>query len=379
MTRRKLMLAGLVLPAALAAAAFLFAWSGLYSVAASNGHWPITAWLLQVGMERSVTAHAAEIEPPPDLAEPRLVESAAGHFALGCAPCHGAPGVPPSRVTQQMLPAPPDLTQAVPKWEAKELFWIALHGIKYAGMPAWPAQARADEVWAMTAFLLQLPEMTPDRFGALSSLAGGTPEVNAGTLPPVLPAADPSLCARCHGRDGGGSPSGGVPRLAGQKRDYLRTTLQDYRSEARPSGVMGPVAVFLEDADIERLAGYYSALEAPRGPAPEADATRVEAGRALAAMGDRRSGIPACSGCHGADGRAGDRLPAYPALAGQHAPYLVQQLRLWRAGIRGGRHGNLMTAAAANLSDGQIAAVASYFAGLRLDEGLPRGQAAGSP
>ena len=40
--------------AGLALALFLFAWSGLYNVAASRGHWAIVEWLLAFGMRNSV-------------------------------------------------------------------------------------------------------------------------------------------------------------------------------------------------------------------------------------------------------------------------------------------------------------------------------------
>ena len=87
---------------------FLFLWSGLYSVAASRGHWAIMEWLLTFAMRNSVKTHALGIEAPP-LDNPDLVTLGAGHFHSGCAFCHGAPGVPISPIAQSMLPPPPDL------------------------------------------------------------------------------------------------------------------------------------------------------------------------------------------------------------------------------------------------------------------------------
>lgn len=66
------------------------------------------------------------------------------------------------------------------------------------------------------------------------------------------------LCAACHG------PSGhavlpGVPNLAGQKLDYLRDALKQYRDGRRDVPVMraaiGPVSA----ADLDALAQWYSA------------------------------------------------------------------------------------------------------------------------
>ena len=48
----------------LAAGGFLFAWSGLYSIAASKGHWAIVEWMLRFGMSNSVELRAAMIDAP---------------------------------------------------------------------------------------------------------------------------------------------------------------------------------------------------------------------------------------------------------------------------------------------------------------------------
>jgi mono/diheme cytochrome c family protein len=134
---------GLVL---LAVGALLFAWSGLYSVAASRGHWAPVRWFLTFAMQNSVETHAPETPVPP-LSDPGLVQLGAAHYYGGCAPCHGAPGDPGSPVVNRMLPDPPPLAGAAHEWTANELFWIVKNGIKYTGMPAWPAEERADEVW----------------------------------------------------------------------------------------------------------------------------------------------------------------------------------------------------------------------------------------
>ena len=88
---------------ALIAGAFLFAWSGLYSVAASRGHWAALDAILEFAMRSSVRTHALGIDVP-DLDDPALVERGAGHFQGGCAPCHGAPGRVSSPIVHAMLP-----------------------------------------------------------------------------------------------------------------------------------------------------------------------------------------------------------------------------------------------------------------------------------
>ena len=67
-----------------------------------------------------------------------------------------------------MLPRPPDLAVIAPTYETRELFAIVKHGLKLTGMPAWPAQHRDDEVWAMAAFLRVLPELDRETYRELS-------------------------------------------------------------------------------------------------------------------------------------------------------------------------------------------------------------------
>jgi Cytochrome C oxidase, cbb3-type, subunit III len=67
-----------------------------------------------------------------------------------------------------MTPPPPYLPPRIPKWEPNELFYIVKHGIKFTGMPAWPALDRDDEVWAMVAFLRQFPKLDADEYRRLA-------------------------------------------------------------------------------------------------------------------------------------------------------------------------------------------------------------------
>jgi cytochrome c553 len=334
---------------------FLFAWSGLFNVGASTGHWAITDWFLHYAMRQSVATHSMAIDAPA-LADPALVHRGAGHYASGCAPCHGAPGQPRSAIALAMTPPPPFLPERIAEWQPNELFWIVRHGVKFTGMPAWAALERTDEVWAMVAFLLLLPDMRPEEYRdlALGESAGGHPQASlmglADPFEPVL-----AECARCHGRDGEGRGVGAFPILTGQSEAYLLASLQAYAQGSRHSGIMQPAAVPLSDAQMRRLAAHYAAagsLAADRagGGGP---------GAAIARRGVPERGIPACVSCHEP---AGARYPAYPALRGQTADYLAQQLRLFRAGIRGGTaYAHIMATIARRLSDAQIDAVAAYF------------------
>ena len=110
---------------------------------------------------------------------------------------------------------------------------------------------------------------------------------------------------------------------------------------------------------LAAMADYFGSLPVA-APGPVTDPDLAARGGALAAAGT--SDDPACTYCHGPSRDAG---PAYPSLAGQHERYLAAQLTLWRDGARGGgTRAALMAAAAEDLSDDEIAALAAYYAGL---------------
>jgi cytochrome c553 len=84
-----------------------------------------------------------------------------------------------------------------------------------------------------------------------------TPDDNADLSAKGKQAAAGRRCASCHGDNFAGTKA--VPRLAGQREDYLTKTLHDYKSSARnggPQGVMSDVAYPLSDEEIEALAHY---------------------------------------------------------------------------------------------------------------------------
>lgn len=281
---------GLVAAAGLAALAV--GWSGFVSIAASSGHFAPVSWFLHWTMQNAVATQSMGIEVPEDvdLADGSLVQRASGHFATGCAPCHGAPGINQSPVVLSMTPPPPRLEEKVGEWEDRELFWIGQHGVKYSGMPAWVTQERPDEVWAMVAFLRALPTLSAEDYAAMA--LGGT---DARTPPPIGTASrvvsargETALadCARCHGRDGQGVSASvalgptakAFPIIAGQPEAYLIETLKAFASGRRHSGYMQPAARRYDETVLTELAAHYAAQPAAAGGAGEASATAPNPG-----------------------------------------------------------------------------------------------------
>lgn len=366
---RRVALTALVVAALAGAGGLLFAWSGLYNVGASAGHWPITTWFLKFALRNSVETHAIGIEVPP-LDDPALVFKGMGHYGGGCAPCHGEPGEARGAIARHLLPEPPFLPERVRDWTPAQLFWIVKNGLKYTGMPSWPAPERDDEVWAVVAALLRLPELQAEEYRRLiladTVFAADRVRETARLIAATGPVGESLVaCGRCHGMRGAGGGAGAFPRLAGLSEAYLYEVLRAYALGSRPSGIMQPVAAELTEPQMRALAAYYSAIsDAPYPPPPPADPQVLQRGAAIAATGIPERRVPPCASCHGP--REAQRNPLYPALAGQFPAYIAQQLRLWRAGGFGATpQAQVMDAAAHSLADEQITAVALYYGSLR--------------
>ena len=84
------------------------------------------------------------------------------------------------------------------------------------------------------------------------------------------------------------------------------------------------------------------------------------AGTSYAAdIGAGKEKAATCVACHGADGISSN--PMWPNLAGQHAQYMVLQLKAFKDGSR---KNSMMNAMAQSLSDEDMENLAAYFESL---------------
>jgi cytochrome c553 len=347
----------------LAAVAGLVAAAGVVPLRASDGHWAATRWVLKFAMRRSVATQSLGLRAPP-LDDHGLVTKGATHYEGGCRPCHGSPDHPQPVIAARMTPHPPPLSGAAARWEPGELFYIVKHGVKFTGMPAWPAPGRDDEAWALVAFLHALPALTAEEYRRLArpgpprQPAEGAAEDSNG-----VPRVVRENCARCHGLDGGSRGMTALPVLAGQQPAYLLASLVAFQRSARQSGIMQPAVASLGSDLMREAARYYADLPGPTRPREAPAPAVAERGRDIALRGIPVQRVPPCIACHG----PGDvpRNAIYPHLAGQHADYLALQLLLFRSAARGGTaYEHVMRAVATRLRPEQIREVAAYYASL---------------
>lgn len=190
----------------------------------------------------------------------------------------------------------------------------------------------------------------PERSRDLSN-----PNVSASTLAQ-------QVCSNCHGM-AGTAVSPNFPNLAGQVAPYFVVQLKGFKSHGRsdPAGFeyMWGLSRSLTDEQIEGLASYY-AQQVPLRQPVEGDAGRFDAGKTVFETGVADKGVPACSGCHGAQGRGN---ATFPRIAGQHADYLIKQLVVFqRTDER--PEGAIMKVVAHDLTRQNIEDVAGYLQSL---------------
>ena len=145
-----------------AVAAAIFFFGGFLNVAQSEDDAGVVNWALAQVRAASVARHAAEA-PPASLDDPATAKAGARVYAtIGCAYCHGGPPDKDwAKFSEGLKPVPADLKEMAKKRTAAELFWVIKNGIKLTAMPSFGLAGASDQqIWAIVAFIKQLPTMT---------------------------------------------------------------------------------------------------------------------------------------------------------------------------------------------------------------------------
>jgi mono/diheme cytochrome c family protein len=175
MNRRTIRHVAVTLGAALAlgvAGALAYIYSGLYDISARRPHFGITQWALTTVQENSVRRHASGIEAPP-LHDPALVRRGLVLYRDRCLVCHAAPGVARGPVGTGLNPDPPPLVEVAKDWSDAELYWIIDNGLKMAGMPAFGIAEDRRDLWALTAWVRRMGEISPAEYARMVDAVDG--------------------------------------------------------------------------------------------------------------------------------------------------------------------------------------------------------------
>jgi cytochrome c553 len=178
-------------------------------------------------------------------------------------------------------------------------------------------------------------------------------------------AAKVEYCKTCHGIAAQGYLGYyAMPRLAGQQEAYLKNQLRAFIERRRANPVMFNVTHALSPPMVGALAEHFRHLNPP--PFGGGPRSLVGRGKTIYEEGIPDSNVPACSACHGPDGKGRDEIPR---LAGQLYPYTVKALRNWgRERGQGSASPDVsavMAPTAHNMTPAEISAVAAYVSTLR--------------
>lgn len=206
----------------------------------------------------------------------------------------------------------------------------------------------------------------------------------AGAKAPAKPAgnaeagqAKAAACAGCHAADGNSAPeiyaALKAPKIAGQVPEYIVKSLQDFKAGRRVNETMSPQAQAVAEADMADIAAWFGSQKAKAGTA--ANKELLAQGEKIFHKGTGRPNVvAACVGCHGLNGVGNKdwsklmaRVPVVlaPAIGGQHAGYVADQLKAYKAGKRATDPGHVMRDIAGRLDEKEILAVAEYIATLQ--------------
>jgi cytochrome c553 len=279
--------------------------------------------------------------------EPFAQWSTGIHKVVNCETCHGAAGKHPNikppaasgSGTQYLIAAAryDQFALSVPSDTVK---LCTLCHEKMPGRPAAQPQIDVDaHAGGQACIVCHNPHSPKIVVAAVSK------PVKAGDL--VAGKEKAARCAACHGADGV-SANPAWPNLAGQRRGYLVSALQAYKSGARRDPMMAGMAKDLSEPDMNVIAAYYASLSCTsagtNAAAPVASAGKEKAAR--------------CAACHGADGVSAN--PAWPNLAGQHGDYLANALKAYQTGAR---QNPMMAGMVKELNETEIGQLAAYYAG----------------
>jgi cytochrome c553 len=139
-------------------------------------------------------------------------------------------------------------------------------------------------------------------------------------------------------------PTYSVPKLSGQRPEYLVAALKEYKSGERSHGTMHSQASSMSDQDMVDAAAWLAGPDVLTQSKNDVPAT------------GRPKATETCLACHGTNGVG--ITADYPTLSGQHPDYLARALTDYQ---KGGRKNVIMQGMAASLTKDDIEQLAAYY------------------
>src|SRR3954468_263437 len=139
-------------------------------------------------------------------------------------------------------------------------------------------------------------------------------------------------------------PTYSVPKLHGQRPEYLVAALKEYKSGERSHGTMHSQASSMNEQDMKDIATFLAGPEVLSQSKNDVPATA------------RPKASESCLACHGTNGVG--ITADFPTIAGQHKDYIERALHDYQ---KGGRKNAIMGGMAATLKAEDIEQLAEYY------------------
>jgi len=140
-------------------------------------------------------------------------------------------------------------------------------------------------------------------------------------------------------------PTYSVPKLRGQRPEYLVAALRAYKSGERSHGTMHSQASSMSERDMADIAAYLAGDNVLTQSVSDVPATA------------RPKASEVCVACHGTNGVG--ITADYPTISGQHQDYLERALTDYK---KGGRKNAVMAGMASQLTAEDIEQLAAFYA-----------------
>lgn len=153
---------------ALAAGGFAYIWMGLADVRADQPSSQLESYVVSTAVHSSIRHNAPELRSPVPPTDVNLI-TGGRMYVEQCARCHGAPSAEPKDAS-----APPLHTMASDFTES-QIFWVAKHGIRWAGMPANGLSEDDEDIWALAGYIRRsnrLPQHVKEELAKASASVG---------------------------------------------------------------------------------------------------------------------------------------------------------------------------------------------------------------
>jgi mono/diheme cytochrome c family protein len=152
---KNFLVGGLTAIAALTVGTFAYLRLGFAEMRADLPASHLESYLMSAAVHASVRRHAPEVPNPVQPTDENLI--AGGKMYLGeCAGCHGTLGKAPDETGDSLYPPIPQLPKVGTEYSEAQVFWVAKHGIRRAGMFANGKWDSDQKLWTIAAFIKRM-------------------------------------------------------------------------------------------------------------------------------------------------------------------------------------------------------------------------------